>query len=69
MADQQRRDSDIETEIQLLLLDIRSLREELLRAESIEWPSLRNVITNLLTVLIRRANEKLQQLQERLGTN
>ena len=69
MADQQRRDSDIETEIQLLLLDIRSLREELIRAESIECPSLRNVITNLLTVLIRRANEKLQQLQERLGTN
>ena len=69
MADQQRRDSDIETEIQLLLLDIRSLREELLRAESIECLSLRNVITNLLTVLIRRANEKLQQLQERLGTN
>ena len=69
MADQQRRDSDIETEVQLLLLDIRSLREELLRAGSIEWPSLRNVITNLLTVLIRRANEKLQQLQERLGTN
>ena len=69
MADQQRRDSDIETEIQLLLLDIRSLREELLRAESIECPSLRNVITNLLRILIRRANEKLQQLQERLGTN
>ena len=36
MADQQRRDSDIETEIQLLLPDIRSLREEILRAESIE---------------------------------
>ena len=69
MADQQRRDSDLETEIQLLLLDIQNLNSELLAAETITYPSLRNVITNLLTVLIRRANEKLQQLQERLGTN
>ena len=69
MADQQRRDSDLETEIQLLLLDIRKLNEELLKAESIQCPSLRNVITNLLRVLIRRANEKLEQLQERPGAN
>ena len=69
MADQQRRDSDLETEIQLLLLDIRYLNSELLTAETIQCHSLRNVITNLLRVLIRRANEKLQQLQERQGSN
>ena len=69
MADQQRRDSDLETEIQLLLLDIRNLNSELLTAETIQCPSLRNVITNLLRLLIRRANEKLQQLQERKGAN
>ena len=69
MADQQRRDSDLKTEIQLLLLDIRNLNSELLTAETITCPSLRNVITNLLRILIWRANEELQQLQERQGTN
>jgi len=65
MADQQRSDSDLETEIQLLLVDIRNLNSELLTSETIQCPSLRNIITNLLRVLIRRANEKLQQLQRR----
>ena len=59
MSNQQRRDSDLETDIQLLLLDIRNLNSELLTAETIQCPSLRNAITNLLRVLIQRANEKL----------
>ena len=69
MADQKRRDSDLETEIQLLLVDIRNLNAELLTAKAIQCTSLRNVITNLLRVLIRRAVEKLQQLKERQGAN
>ena len=35
MADQQRRDLDLETKIQLLLLDIRNLNSELLTAETL----------------------------------